>query len=53
MSLTVQSWYGEIESYGSATATRYGTGFVGNTSWAGAVRPPVDEEKYVMIGCPW
>ena len=36
-----QSWYGEIVSYGSATGTRYGSGFEPcHSSWIAAVRPP-------------
>ena len=34
-----QSWYGEIESYGSGTETRYGIG-VPHASSAASVRPP-------------
>ena len=35
-----QSWWGEIESYGSGTETRYGTGWEFQTSPIAAVRPP-------------
>ena len=47
-----QSWCGEIESYGSATETRYGTGSP-HTSSADAVRPPDVEKKYVFATSPW
>src|SRR5690349_13857753 len=44
-------WCGEIESYGSATDTRYGTGLP-QTSSADAVRPPDVEKKKVLATCP-
>src|SRR6266581_8945983 len=46
-----QSWCGEIESYGSATEMRYGTGSP-QTSSADAVRPPDVEKKYVFATSP-
>ena len=47
-----QSWYGEIESYGSGTETRYGTGAEFHTSSIAAVRPPDVEKKYVIAALP-
>ena len=47
-----QSWYGEIESYGSGTDTRYGTGAEFQTSSIAAVRPPEVEKKYVIATLP-
>src|SRR6266536_3776583 len=46
-----QSWYGEIESYGSGTETRYGTA-VPQMSCEEAVRPPEVEKKYVFATWP-
>src|SRR5438046_3296593 len=44
-------WYGEIESYGSGTDTRYGTA-VPQTSSDDAVRPPDVEKKNVFATWP-
>src|SRR5690349_50313 len=44
-------WCGEIESYGSGTDTRYGTG-APQTSSADAVRPPDVEKKNVLATWP-
>src|SRR5437588_2664639 len=46
-----QLWYGEMESYGSGTETRYGTASP-QTSSADAVRPPDVEKKNVFATSP-
>src|SRR5262249_45499031 len=44
---------GEERSYGSGCMTRYGTGFAfGTRSVIAVVRPPEDDEKYVVATCP-
>src|SRR5487761_35366 len=49
---TVQSWYGESTSYGSGTATRYGTGATPQPSEIDSVSPPELEKKNVDATLP-